>query len=192
MPVIATILSATTTAYGSSADLNQQSVTWRLPDLRVGGQASVLGILAMLALLANVSFLRGRFDVSQISCGGVFDNRGRIPALRRRPPCPLGKNVAQRLEAIFAQAEVIREPADRVVMLNIARPARPFSPSWGQRCCHPPTAGYSQKAPWAGPPMKRALRSALLGLMYIGVLLAIPGLVIGMACDKAVNALYGP
>lgn len=43
-----------------------------------------------------------------------------------------------------------------------------------------------------GRPMKRARRTILLGLMYIGVLLAIPGLVLGMVCDKVVNALDEP
>jgi hypothetical protein len=33
------------------------------------------------------------------------------------------------------------------------------------------------------------MRSILLGLMWIGVLLAIPGLVLAMACDKLVDAL---
>lgn len=87
-------------------------------------------------------------------------------------------------QAILAQAEVIRAPGDRDGMLSIAHPARPFSPS-GQRCHHP----TAQKAPRAGSPMKRVLRSTVSGLMYIGLLLAIPGLVIGAACEKVLDAL---
>ncbi len=88
-------------------------------------------------------------------------------------------------QVIFAQAGA----GDRAVKRSSARPAR-------QRCHHLTTGGYSQDTLRAafqpngtGPPMKRALRSVLLGLIYISVLLALPGLVLGMACDKVVNAL---
>ena len=40
-----------------------------------------------------------------------------------------------------------------------------------------------------GRPTKRAIRLLLLGCMWIGVLITIPGLLLGMACDKVVNAL---